>query len=161
MGQPPTIPILAAPIVRAYPSYSQAVFNADGSANPGAQALLGAGASLVARFDIARKTTDPNQFLGGTERTDNTGYPDGIATPFAIGPWLDAMWTSTQVGTVTVDIAVDYFAPYQAIYTIGIVANVTDNIVSFRVPSRFVRLTLLNTAGVAANVQFGVYVRSS
>lgn len=146
MPQPPTTPIIAHDAVRAIPIAAQ---------RTELTAALANGASLVAEWDVAKRITDPNQLLAGA-------FPGGGAAPaLAIGPNLDALWFSDQAGLVTVAFAVDQGGAYRNLFQSIVAANVPGNISGLRITGRFVRVTYLNNSGVAALVEFGVYVRST
>lgn len=160
MSQPPSTPYIPRKLIRNIPFASQKTFQCDASGNPGTQALLIAGGTLTAAFDVSLKATDPNQFLGGVVNSP-AANPGGISIPFAIGMLLDAIWTADQIGTVEVSYAVDYWCSFHSIVTIGIVPGITDNISGLRITGRFVRVVLANTSLNPMTVDFGSYVRSA
>jgi len=148
MAQPPTIPIIPHELVRAIPCAAQKSFNF-----PAASKLANNG-TCVAEFDLALRITDINQFL--------TGAFPGVTNPqVGIGPNLDAMWFSDQAGTVVIEYGVDQSCAYRTVNTTIVVANAFGNYSGTRVTGRFVRVTYTNNSGVAAQVEFGVYIRST
>jgi hypothetical protein len=161
MPQPPVSPLVPYEQIRSMPYCSQRTF-----LYPAAQPLAG-NAILVAAFDLGAKTTDPNQFLlagGQLNPALNPALPaivgwNALDTQVAIGPWLDAVWTSNTIGSVDVAYAVDYGCPYQSVQTIGVQAGITGNISALRVTARFVRVAFTNGAN-PATMEFGVYIRS-
>jgi hypothetical protein len=140
---PLSAPYIAKQLVRVIPSSAQFTFVGQ----------LNAAATSTRGFDIARAVTDENQLLVGAAPAGTNQH--------AIGPLLDAFGFSDQVGRIDVDYAVDNGATYRNTFTIGIAAGIPTNISGLRITGRFVRVTLTNTAGVAANVEFGIWVRSS
>lgn len=162
MPQPPINPVIPSEHVKVTPQCSQRTFLYL------AAAPLAIGTILVAAFDLGAKTTDPNQFLlanGKLNPALNPALPavagwNAANTQVAIGPWLDAIWTSNQLAQVQVEYAVDYGCPYRAVQTIGVQIGITGNISALRVTARFVRVLYTNGAA-AATMDFGVFVRSA
>lgn len=151
MPQPPSSPLLSRELVRILPFAAQRTFR---------NVALGAGATMIAAFDIGLPVTDVNQFIGAVENPALN--PSADATQFAVGPFLDALaFTVTTAGSLLVEYAVDYTCTYRAIATSVVPLGVTTNISGLRITGRFVRVTYTNTGGVASLVEFGVYVRSN
>jgi hypothetical protein len=150
MPQPPQFPIQSRELNRIIPFAAQRTFR---------NAALGAGATMIAAFDVGLVVTDFNQFIGGTINAANN--PSADPTQFAIGPLLDALAFSAGAGSILVEYAVDYTCSYRAIATTIVPATVATNISGLRVTGRFVRVTYTNTSGGAALVEFGVYLRSN
>lgn len=150
MAQPPARPVQSRELNRIIPFAAQKTFR---------NAALANGGTMIAAFDVGLVVSDVNQFIGAAENPANN--PSADATQFAIGPLLDALAFSDQIGSIVVEFAVDYTCSYRAIATTAVPANVATNISGLRITGRFVRVTYTNTSGVAALVEFGVYVRSN
>lgn len=150
MPQPPTNPVFARELVREVPFNAQHTFRG---------ATLGAAGVFAAAFDLGLRITDVNQFL--TPATLPTGSASGQnPTPqAAVGPFLDAVWFSDQIGTIITEFAVDVTCLWRTVTTTGVAVNTLGNISGLRVTGRFVQVSFVNGA-IAANVEFGVYVRS-
>ena len=101
---------------------------------------------------------DPNLF-------NNVGAYPGTNTPkiHAVGPWLDAALFSDQACLIRVEYSVDRGCAYrQAVPDTAVAASSFSNLSGLRITGRFVRISLINNSGAAnANVEFGVYIRST
>ncbi|HLB37478.1 MAG TPA: hypothetical protein VJL31_12980 [Gemmatimonadales bacterium] len=145
MPQPPVTPIISRELVRFIPFAAQRTFRSAALAN---------GGTFVAEFDVSLAVTDPNQFLAGA-------FPGAANPPVAVGPNLDAAWFSDQAGQVVIEYAIDLSCTYRVVNTTIVVANAFGNYSGTRITGRFVRVTFTNNSGVAAVVEFGVYIRST
>ena len=151
MPQPPSRPVLSRELVRVIPFAAQRTFR---------NVALGAGATMIAAFDVGLVATDVNQFIGAVENPANN--PSVDPTQFAVGPFLDALaFSVTTAGSILVEYAVDYTCTYRAIATTIVPIGTATNISGLRITGRFTRVTYTNTGGVASLVEFGVYIRSN
>jgi len=150
MAQPPTTPLLTRELVRGLPFAAQRTFN---------NAALANGGTLVAAFDVGLVVSDVNQFIGAA--INAALNPSADATPFAIGPFLDAGWFSSGAGTITTQFAIDYTCSYRNVAPpVAVAASTWGNISGLRITGRFARVTFTNTSGGPVAVEFGVFVRS-
>lgn len=145
MPQPPSSPFISRELVREIPFAAQKTFK---------NAALANGATMVAAFDIALAVTDPNQFL--TPAT----LPSADPTQHAIGPFLDWVVFSDVAVSVLTEYAVDYTCSYHELSTILVPGGTLTNMSALRITARFCRVTLTNSSGGNADVEFGCYVRS-
>lgn len=155
MPQPPATPLISRELVRVLPFAAQATFLAGfGSGNP----TIVNGGTLVAMFDVSASITDGNQLLPIIG-----GLPAAAANiRFAVGPLLDWVLFADQASSVTIDYAVDGGCAFRNVLTTGVPPNTLTNVAGARITGRFLRVTYTNTSGgAAANVEFGIYVRSS
>lgn len=146
MAQPATL-FLARELTRVIPFTSQGTNRTVNLANA---------ATIVFAFDIALKTTDRNQLIGGISGAPPSGDP----TRFAIGTLLDVVAFSAGAGTITVEFAVDSTCSYRALPSIAVPISTEVNIAGLRITGRYVRVTYTNTSGGVATTEFGAYVRS-
>ena len=147
MAQPPTRPVMARELTRSVPFVTPIIY-------VGALAI---GGTSLAEFDTLEGFADPDLF------NSTLAYPGTNAPKLhAVGPWLDAVVYSGGACTLLVEYAVDRGASYRAVApATAIPGTVLTNISGLRITGRFVRVTLTNTSGAPANVEFGVYVRSA
>lgn len=130
-------------LVRSVPFAAQVTF---------VQSAVLASGVLSAIFDIALVTTDPNQL--------QTGNVNSLPT---VGPYLDALIVTNQIGTLDVLAAVDAGGAFYSILPSSIALGVAlpVQINGLRVPGRYIELLYTNTSGVTATVDFGSYMRSN
>ena len=146
MPQPPVIPVFSREVGRSAPFIVPRTF----------RGALGSPGNVYAEFD----TLD-----GFSERTlyNNTLAFPGVDTPklHAVGPWLDAAAYVSGDSLIRVEYSIDRGCAYrQAFADTPILAGSFGNLSGLRITARFVKVTLINNAGVAIDVEFGVYVRS-
>lgn len=137
--------IQARSLVRAQPYGAQVTYIQSPVANPG---------GLEASFDLAVVITEPAQFESGNF---------GTTTIPAVGPYLDMTVFSTGIGTVDIQVAIDYGASTESILAapLAVAANVMFVISALRIPARFVNASFTNTSGGAVTVDFGAFIRSN
>ncbi len=142
----PANPYLSRQLVRAIPSCTQKTFRT---------AAAGAGATVIAEFDLGLAGTEPNQVLAGA-------FPGGAQPQSAIGPFLDAVCFDTGAGgaSILVEYAVDQSCSYRIFNTTAVPANTLTNIAGLRVTARFVRVTFTNVTA-ASTIEAGAWIRSS
>jgi hypothetical protein len=133
-------------LVRAQPYGTQVTFVQHVTAN---------NAVLEASFDLALVITDRNQLFPPTTLSD-TGIP-------SVGPYLDVMVSSDQIGTLDVLVQVDTgaFAKSLLAAIIPVAAGTPVFITMLRIPARYVYVDYKNTSGVSATTDFGSYLRSN
>ncbi len=148
MAQPPVRPVMARELTRSVPFITPRTFNG----------VLGFPGTVSAEFDCLEGFADPNLF-------NNVGAYPGTNTPkiHAVGPWLDAALFSDQACLIRVEYSVDRGCAYrQAVPDTAVAASSFSNLSGLRITGRFVRISLINNSGAAnANVEFGVYIRST
>lgn len=145
MPQPPTRPLQARMLVRATPFITPRTF----------AGVLGIGATVGAEFDTLEGFAEPTFF------NNVAAFPGVGEVTKAVGPWLDAAVYADQATSLRVEYAIDRGCTYhQPIPDVAIPLGTFTNISGLRITGRFVRVTLINGA-IAANVEFGIYVRSA
>jgi len=147
MAQPPSQPLMPREVVRSIPFVSCRTF----------LGVLGAGGTVAAEFDTLSGFADSNQY------NNVLAYP-GTDTPkpHAVGPLLDAAVYADQNVSIQVFYSIDRGCAYRFVAPPSAIAALTfGNISGLRITGRFVRVALVNTSAVDANVEFGVYVRSA
>lgn len=151
MAQPPDRSTMSRLLVRATPFITPRTF----------QGALGIGGVVSAQFDTLQGFADRN-FYNNAGAWPGAGSVDPAEVTKAVGPWLDAAVYSTQLSAIRVEYAIDRDCAYhQPIPDVAIPATTFQNIAGLRITGRFVRVSLINTSGVASVVEFGIYVRSA
>lgn len=113
---------------------------------------LANGATVNVDFDALAATADP-ALLG-------IGASPSPAAKIAVGPYLDAAIFSDQAVTLAAWFAISGGTFVQATSTL-VPASTFVNISGLRITGRYARVSLSNASGVLANIQLGVYVRST
>lgn len=140
----PAAPFQSRTLVRAMPMGSQKTFPLTAVAAAG---------TLTAEFDVCGAVMDRNFFAAGVSPA-----PTAVQ---AIGPYLDAVVFSTQIGQMEVLMAVDDGCSFRSLNIQATAASDLTEISGLRVTARYVRVVFTNQGAVAANVEFGVYLRST
>jgi len=113
---------------------------------------LGIGATLNVDFDALKSVADP-ALLG-------VGVSPSPTAIVAVGPFLDVGLFASQALTLQVWMAMSGGTFRQVSNTV-VPASTFENISGLRITSRYVRVTLVNASGIIANIELGVYVRST
>jgi len=113
---------------------------------------LGIGATLNVDFDALKSVADP-ALLG-------VGASPSPTAIVAVGPFLDVGLFASQALTLQVFMAMSGGTFRQVSNTL-VPASTFENISGLRITSRYVRVALVNGSGIIANIELGVYVRST
>ena len=113
---------------------------------------LGIGATLNVDFDALKSVADP-ALLG-------VGVSPSPTAIVAVGPFLDVGLFASQALTLQVFMAMSGGTFRQVSNTL-VPASTFENISGLRITSRYVRVALVNGSGIIANIELGVYVRST
>ena len=113
---------------------------------------LGIGATLNVDFDALKSVADP-ALLG-------VGASPSSTAIVAVGPFLDVGLFASQALTLQVFMAMSGGTFRQVSNTL-VPASTFENISGLRITSRYVRVALVNGSGIIANIELGVYVRST
>jgi hypothetical protein len=103
-------------------------------------------------FDALKATADP-------QLTGPGASPDA-ASIVSVGPMLDAFLFADQALSLNVFYAISG-GLFRQVSTSLIAANTFGNISGLRITGRYVRVQVSNASGVGANIELGVYVRST
>jgi hypothetical protein len=129
-------------IVRAQPYRTQQTLVASAVANAG---------TLQNTYDVSSVVSDRNQLKAGL-----------VNSLACVGPFLDVMVFSDQLGTLDIQIAVDRGGGFRTMLSglIAVPASSMTLVTGLRIPARYVNVVFTNTSGVGATVDFGTYVGS-
>jgi hypothetical protein len=114
--------------------------------------VLNNGGTINVDYDMLLAIADPN-LLGA-------GVSPSPTANIAVGPYLDALLFADQVITLQVFYAVSG-GTFRLMTNTVIPASTPENISGLRITGRYVRVSANNSSGVAANVELGVYPRST